>query len=255
MSSATDHAVLSHLHLAGPSFRPADRLPAVPLPVPAPVVRLALPKTAALGAGAGRACADTSRRSARSVAVARHRPQNPWSLSRGGDIRRTARQWLSGPDRVTRYGHCPERTPSFKLPGHVPFSGPRPWHYSSRAQAIRRWNDEHVDDAPAPEGRTSPRGKRELDPPGVWSVRYPRPLLGSVRIGDDRPVSEFRVTVEAVSEHGLRLGSLAPALDELGGRIRGGGATGASTPVAGALEQLSGHLSGRLVEYGAAAEQ
>jgi hypothetical protein len=88
----------------------------------------------------------------------------------------------------------------------------------------------------------------------VWSDSYPGPV--DVPLPEEHPVavSEFQVAPEALSTHAARLSRFSYDIDDVRGRMAGGAGAAASTPAAGALEHLSGHLNGRLADFGAAAD-
>lgn len=88
----------------------------------------------------------------------------------------------------------------------------------------------------------------------VWPWSYLRSLpIGSLR-RDDRGVSRLSVVLEALDAHAERLRGFSPAIDGVRGRLSAGSGAAASTPAAGALEDLSGHLDARLADFGLAAD-
>lgn len=68
-------------------------------------------------------------------------------------------------------------------------------------------------------------------------------------------MSGFRVTPEAVSEIGARLGGISPSVSELHGRISGHVDAAHGTPAAGAVGRSMGRWSRALPEFALAGER
>jgi hypothetical protein len=67
-------------------------------------------------------------------------------------------------------------------------------------------------------------------------------------------MSEFAVVVTALTEHAARLRGFSGEIDTARGSVARGAGAAADTPAAGAVEHLTGHIHGRLADFGAAAD-
>lgn len=80
---------------------------------------------------------------------------------------------------------------------------------------------------------------------------YFRPTIARSMIG---VVSEFAVIATALYEHAGRLRGFSGEIDTARGCVARGATAAASTPAAGAVEHLTGHVHASLADFAAAAD-